>query len=148
MKEIDFKKILIGVSLSEITQKVYPYSQYITRKFESETHLLFVARLGRDDLFSTPGDVVKIKNEVVKNSEKRLEQFAKATFNTGNVITKVAVGEPADEIIKYIEKENIDLVIMGTHGRRGIKRTFLGSVAAEVITRSPVPVVVINPLRV
>jgi len=49
------------------------------------------------------------------------------------------------EILKTIDSEGIDLVIMGTHGRKGLKYVFFGSVAENVVKRSPVPVLTINP---
>ena len=86
---------------------------------------------------------------MVKNAQQKLGEYAAKNLKGVNVTSKtISVGDPADEIISYIKNEGVDLVIMGTHGRRGVKRTFLGSVANEVITRSPVPVVVINPMRV
>ena len=148
MKEISFKKILVAVSLTEITYKAIPYEKYILQKFDCETHLLFVARIGRDDLLNTPGEAMKIKREVQENAEKKLNEHAQEYFKNEDVITCVKVGDPADEIIDYINNEKIDFVLMGTHGRRGIKKTFLGSVAEDVIKRSPAPVVIINPFRV
>ncbi len=148
MGKIMFQKILIAVSLTDITEKAYPYAKYICNKFEGENHLLFVARIGRDNLYSTPGAAVETKNEIMRNAEKELDKFAEEKFKGDYSKKTVLMGDPADEIIKYIKDAHIDLVIMGTHGRRGVKKTFLGSVAAEVITRSPAPVVVINPLRV
>lgn len=58
---------------------------------------------------------------------------------------KVLTGDPAKEILKFIESEEIDMVIMGTHGRKGLEHVFFGSVAENVLRRSPVPVLVINP---
>ena len=58
------------------------------------------------------------------------------------------LGDAIEEIINYINNEGIDLVIMGTHGRKGLNRVFFGSVADGVIKMSPVPVMSINPYRV
>jgi len=59
----------------------------------------------------------------------------------------VVQGDPAEEILKYVESEKVDLVIMGTHGRKGLDRILFGSVANEVVKRSPAPVLTINPYR-
>ena len=48
------------------------------------------------------------------------------------------------QILSYTEKEKIDFVVMGTHGRKGIDRLLMGSVAAGVIARSPVPVITVS----
>ena len=52
-----------------------------------------------------------------------------------------------EEIINYIEDQNIDLVIMGTHGRKGMDKVIFGSVAERVLKTSPVPVMVVNPYK-
>jgi nucleotide-binding universal stress UspA family protein len=48
-------------------------------------------------------------------------------------------------ILNVIENEDVDLVIVGTHGRKGLEHTVFGSVAENVVRRSPVPVLTINP---
>jgi len=55
------------------------------------------------------------------------------------------VGNPSDEILSYIEKHNVDLIVMSTHGRSGLSRFFFGSVAEKVSRHSRVPVLLIAP---
>jgi len=57
-------------------------------------------------------------------------------------------GAPASEIVKEIEAEGINMVVMGTDGRRGLEERIFGSVAENVVKKSPVPVLVINPHKV
>ncbi|MBA4391890.1 MAG: hypothetical protein C0399_13280, partial [Syntrophus sp. (in: bacteria)] len=52
-------------------------------------------------------------------------------------------GNEDEEILKFIRKETIDIIVMGTHGRTGLKHVFLGSVAEKIIRRSPIPVFII-----
>lgn len=61
---------------------------------------------------------------------------------------KIAYGDPAREILDAIESEKIDLVVMGTHGRKGLENVLFGSVARNVVRRSPVPVLTVNPYKV
>ena len=61
------------------------------------------------------------------------------------VETRVAVGAPADKILELAAKEKIDLIIMGTHGRKGLERTIFGSVADKIVQAAPCPVVTIRP---
>ncbi|MEF8775477.1 MAG: universal stress protein [Haloarculaceae archaeon] len=58
--------------------------------------------------------------------------------------TVVALGKPADVILDVCEDEDYDHVVMGSHGREGLSRLFLGSVAEAVIRRAPVPVTVVR----
>jgi nucleotide-binding universal stress UspA family protein len=60
-------------------------------------------------------------------------------LNACNVSTVVVVGEPAETILDYIEANGIDLVVMSTHGRSGVSKWFLGSVAERVLRRSVAP---------
>ena len=53
-------------------------------------------------------------------------------------------GKPADEILAYAEKNGVDLIIMNTHGRSGVSRWFMGSVAERVVRHSPVPVLLVS----
>jgi nucleotide-binding universal stress UspA family protein len=61
--------------------------------------------------------------------------------------TAVVVGDAAEQIINYIEDRHIDLVIMGTHGLKGMDKILFGSVADRVVKNSPVPVMVVNPYK-
>jgi nucleotide-binding universal stress UspA family protein len=56
----------------------------------------------------------------------------------------VVQGEPAYEIVQFARKQNADAVVMGTHGRTGLKRMFIGSVAEDVLRSSTVPVVIVR----
>ena len=60
-------------------------------------------------------------------------------------VYRVAVGEPAAAIMKLTRREKADLVIMTTHGKSGLKRALLGSVADEVVRNSKKPVLVVTP---
>lgn len=58
--------------------------------------------------------------------------------------TDVVVGRPARSIVEYAEENDVDAVVMGSHGRDGVSRILLGSVAETVVRRSPVPVTVVR----
>ncbi|MDF9748317.1 universal stress protein [Natrinema salsiterrestre] len=58
--------------------------------------------------------------------------------------TETAVGKPAREVVRFAEDNDIDHVIIGSHGRSGLSRILLGSVAETIVRRSPVPVTVMR----
>lgn len=62
----------------------------------------------------------------------------------GDFETETVVGEPAREIISYLEDEPVDRVFVGSHGRSGLSRVLLGSVAERIVRRAPVPVTVVR----
>ena len=59
----------------------------------------------------------------------------------------VVCGDADDDTLKVIESEGIELLIMGTHGRKGLEQVIFGIVAEKVVKKSPVPVLMINPYK-
>jgi nucleotide-binding universal stress UspA family protein len=57
--------------------------------------------------------------------------------------TRISFGEPFEEIVQEAEKSRVDLIVMGTHGRTGISRALIGSVAERVIRKSSLPVLTV-----
>ncbi|MEF8863154.1 MAG: universal stress protein [Haloarculaceae archaeon] len=60
------------------------------------------------------------------------------------VVTEIVEGDPHGEILEYVSEHDIDLVVMGTHGRTGTDRIVMRSVAERVVRRSPVPVLTVR----
>ena len=148
MREI--KKILFPVDLSEVSSKLAPDVIAMGQKFGAEIHLFFVA--GSFEKFTTfyipHPSLQNFGDEVLKGGQKKLKEFVEEFFSAYPKLKTVVVqGDPAEEILKYNASEKIDLVIMGTHGRKGLDRILFGSVANQVVQNSPAPVLTINPYR-
>ena len=141
------KKILFPVDLSEVSPKIAPYVQEMAAKFGSEVHLLFVARILQHftSIYVPHPSVSNFEGEIVKGAERKLEEFVEDHFRGFSPKAKVVLGDPAEEILSYVRSEGIDLVIMGTHGRKGLEKIVFGSVVERVVQKSPVPVLTINP---
>ncbi len=145
-----FRKILFPVDLSEVSAQIIPTVTSMAATFQSDLHLLFVARIFRyyDTIYVPPVSIVEFEEKIVQGAERRLNEFVEEHLKDCCVaVARVVPGDPAEEIVKYIDAEGIDLVIMGTHGRKGLDRILFGSVATHVVTRSPVPVMTVNPYR-
>ena len=85
----------------------------------------------------------------IVGAEKKIGEFAGTYFEETSVCkTKVIVGDAAEEIVNYAKDEGINLIVMGTHGRKGLDRILFGSVAERVIKTASVPVLSVNPYRV
>ena len=77
--------------------------------------------------------------------EERFDGFLADTDLSGLETTrKLSVGSPADAVVEAVEESGADLVVMGTHGRQGVERLFLGSTAAKVLRRMPCPVMTLR----
>jgi nucleotide-binding universal stress UspA family protein len=141
------KKILFPVDLSEVSPKIAPYVKEVASKFGAEIHLVFVARVLQyfTSIYVPHPSVTNFEAEIVKGAERKLDEFVKEYFQGVSPKVQVILGDAAEEILNYVRSEGIDLIIMGTHGRKGLEKIVFGSVAERVVHKSPVPVLTINP---
>ncbi len=83
--------------------------------------------------------------EVQESAERVLEEARAIAADHGREVdTDLLTGRPALEIVAYAEDHDVDHVVVGSHGRRGLARFLLGSVAEQVVRRSPAPVTVMR----
>jgi nucleotide-binding universal stress UspA family protein len=146
----EFKRILFPVDLSDTSTKIVPYVETMAEKFDSRIHLLFVARAFQyfNAIYVPNMSIKTLETQIIEGAERRLQEFMDEHFkNFLNKTKHVAAGDISEEILKYIKSEKIDLLIMGTHGRKGLEKAFFGSVAERVAKIAPVPVFLINPYR-
>ena len=146
----DFKKILFPVDLSKVSAEIIPYVTTLARTFQADLHVLFVARIFKyyDTIYVPPVSIVEFEEKIVAGGQRRLDEFVGEHLKDCCVsVVKVIPGDPAEEIVRYIDAEGIDLVVMSTHGRKGLDRVLFGSVANHVVTTSSVPVMTVNPYR-
>jgi nucleotide-binding universal stress UspA family protein len=83
--------------------------------------------------------------EFEEESRRRLEAVAQEKLAGISHEVFIASGNAAPEILNLAAEQKIDLIVMGTHGRTGVKHFILGSVAEHVVRESPVPVLTIHP---
>jgi nucleotide-binding universal stress UspA family protein len=143
-----FKEILAPVDLSEASPKLVPHILTMAAKFDSEIHLLFVARISSHltGFYIPYPKITEFEKAVLEGAERKLIEFKEEYFKDWpRTKAKVVCGDISDEIFDYIDTAGIDLLIMGTHGRKGLDRSVFGSVAERVIKTSSVPVLVVNP---
>jgi len=65
----------------------------------------------------------------------------------GNWKVATLFGDPSEEILNYAAKNNCGFIVMGTHGRKGLEKTLLGSVTAVVASKSEIPVITVSPMK-
>ncbi|MBI5603432.1 MAG: universal stress protein, partial [Deltaproteobacteria bacterium] len=120
MKE--FKQILFPIDFSESSPKILPYVLTMSKTFGSTVHLLYVVRdLKYLSSFHVPHpSLTLIENEIAESSKKMMEKVCEEELQgCPRFVKKIIVGDAANEIIRYAQEEKIDLIIMGTHGRKG-----------------------------
>jgi nucleotide-binding universal stress UspA family protein len=148
MVKID--KILFPSELREYSLKILPYVLSMSEKYNSTIYLLHVI----DDISKWGGFYLPhisldlYQKEAMEVAEKFMDKVCEQQMKgCPNFERRILSGDPAAEILKTIASEGIDLVVMGTHGYKGLERAIFGSVARKVVKNSPVPVLTINPYR-
>ena len=146
MVKID--KILFPSELREYSLKILPYVISMSEKYNSTIYLLHVI----DDISKWGGFYLPhisldlYQKEAMEAAEKFMDKVCERQMKgCPNFERRILSGDAAAEILKTIDSEAIDLVIMGTHGYKGLEHAIFGSIARKVLKNSPVPVMVVNP---
>ena len=141
------RSILVAVDASEAAQAALNHAREIAKAFSAKlvlVNVVDVTKLLAVAGYETPYPVDAIA--VMRDDAKTI--LADATRScSSDALTSVEVtseGDAVDEILSIAQRENVDLIALGTHGRTGISRIFLGSVAEGVLRRSKVPVLVVR----
>ncbi len=143
---MEVKKVLWPTDFSSNAEKALPYVTDLTQKYGAEIHVLYVIEdIAHHESWYGDFDrsrVDKLMEWAEKSATKRLEQVCEKYLNSCPLYVKhIAIGDPAQEILKLIDKEKVDLVVMASHGEKGYFR--FGSVTEKVLKNSPVPVTTI-----
>lgn len=143
----EVKKILFPVDLTENSRRIFPYVLGLVRQCRADLHLLHVAL----DLEQFGGlyDLTDLQGGFLEKAQDRLAELCQCEIKQmPGVTVRVEAGDPAQKIVEYARREGVDLIVMGTHGRKGLEHVICGSVAENVVRSSPVPVLTVNPHRV
>ena len=152
-----FERIVVPLDGSQFSTHSLRYAIEIAKRFGSEVILLrVVAATPHQDVTALSAEADEVARQAEQSLDKRnaeeVQQYLKTEVE--QVIaqgvkgsTHTMVGDAAKSIIQYCEKKKVDLVIMATHGKSGIKRAVLGSVADDVIRQPGLHVLSIRPLE-
>jgi nucleotide-binding universal stress UspA family protein len=148
-----YKKILVPLDGSELAEKVLPHAAALAKCGGAQVTLLTVVQL----TFGFTAAKLEVIPEAVAERRAALQAEAIAYLDKirrdleAQGITACAValeGDVATEIIAYAEREGLDLVAMATHGRTGINRFIMGSIAEKVLRGTIKPVLLIRAIPV
>jgi nucleotide-binding universal stress UspA family protein len=143
---MDVKKILWPTDFSDNSEHALPYVTSLGEKYQTEVHVLYVIpELANHEPWYGEFDqshIDKIHDWERKTAEKRLNEICEKYLDGCPLyIRHIAMGDPAEEILKLAEKEKVDMVVMASHGRKGLFH--FGSVAEKVVKNSLVPIVTV-----
>jgi nucleotide-binding universal stress UspA family protein len=142
-----FRRILVPTDFSEPSEAALELALELARRFDAELDLFHAQDL---PAYIFPDAVVPVSPTVVSELERashaELDRLAARVRAAGvRVSTSSSVGSHDGEILRHAENTGCDLIVMGTHGRTGIKHALLGSVAERVVRRAPCPVMTVRP---
>lgn len=142
------KKILVPCDFSKPATNAFRFALDVAKHAKGTIHLLHVIELPvMHDTVLMPvlNFEQQLLNDLIKSAEARFSKITDKYSAEGvKVIVKTEFGAVSRMIQDYIEKESIDIVIMGSHGASGVKELFIGSNAERMVRRSPVPVIVVK----
>ena len=143
---MDLNKILWPTDFSSGAEKALPYVRSLTQQYGAEIHVLYVIEdIAHHESWYGDFDkkrVEELMERAQKLAKKRLDQICEKYLEGCPLYIKhFAVGDPAKEILKLIDSEKVDTVVMASHGAKGNFR--FGSVTEKVLKNSPVPVTTI-----
>jgi nucleotide-binding universal stress UspA family protein len=136
-----YDSILVPVDWSSPSDAAVQNARGLAAEHDATVHLLHAVELVQLGYAGT------VSSQVVEDSRASAEDLLAETadeFENVPVETTVTMGEPVDSIDEYVEEHDIDLVVMGTHGRSGVKRVVLGSTTERTIRLVDVPVLTIE----
>ncbi len=136
-----YEKILFPTDGSDGSNAALEHAIDLAKRYDATLQGLYVGDQRSYAGIAGDMDREKIREAQESLGEEALETVISAAEAGGvNVETTRSIGLPAEEIIETIRADGVDLVVMGTQGRTGVKRALLGSVAESVVRQSPVPV--------
>ncbi|MCK9240703.1 universal stress protein [Desulfocurvus sp.] len=143
----DIKKILCAVDFSDSSRIVAEYAATLAAKLGAEVVVLYVApSLTQYVGFHVPpSSIESFVGGIVDGAEQTMEKFITEHFQGTPAEGKVTTGYAAEEILTVAQENGVDMIVMGTHGRKGIDRILFGSVAEKVVKSAPIPVFTVRP---
>jgi nucleotide-binding universal stress UspA family protein len=144
---MEIKNILFPTDFSEGSAQALQYAVDMSKRYGAKLYVVHVIY----DIAKATGWYVphvsmdEMYKDIQEGAKKELERFGvEELAGVKNVERRVITGVPHEEIINFVRANKIDLIIMGTHGRKGIDKILFGSTAAQVVRHAPCPVLTVR----
>lgn len=142
-----FDRILLPTDGSEAVQPAVDAAIDLADKYDATLDVLYVVEppSSVSGLAGGATTIDDLLDELEADGRDATAEIADQARASGlEVTTEVRRGNPRDDILEYAEHNDVDAIVLGTHGRRGVKRTLLGSVTEAVVRRAEVPVLTVH----
>jgi nucleotide-binding universal stress UspA family protein len=149
---VDIRSILVPLDIDEKLDSALNYAIDLTEKINASISVVYVLRLDIYD-YGVPSNIIESLERLSSNElEKRIEEIELKRGTQKKEVTELKINaemiqriNPSVAIADYASDKNIDLIVTNTHGRKGIRRLILGSVAEKIIQESTCAVLVLKP---
>ncbi|MGA8065902.1 MAG: universal stress protein [Terriglobales bacterium] len=143
-RRIDLKNILFATDFSSCSNAALPYALSIARRFGATLHAAYVKPTDAEVFFASPESWPTVAEADEKRVQARIEQMEKQLHDLPHDVLTPR-GKVAEAVASIIEEWSIDLLVLGTHGRSGLGKLLMGSVAEEIFRRAACPVLSVGP---
>lgn len=144
---ITLKHVLVPTDFSDASDVAVIYGQVLAKAFGAQLHLLHVVPEATALPWAAVTDVGSLdalQKEWETEAGTRLQQLVPDDADRERVTVVTRTGDPARQIVAYAADNEVDLLVIGTHGRGFVAHVFLGSVAEQVVRRAPCPVLTVR----
>jgi nucleotide-binding universal stress UspA family protein len=154
MKRIaDIKQVITPIDFSENAQLIAESAAYVAGTFKASLNLIFVVQDFADysGFFVPQMNAPDLVQELFTSAEERMDTFIQENeraFKAMGVTalhSKILMGDVAEKIIEYAVQTQGNLIVMGTHGYKGLEKVMFGSIADKVVKAAPCPIMTVNP---
>jgi nucleotide-binding universal stress UspA family protein len=142
-----FERILCPFDFSEFSTRAYDYAQSLARHYEAKLLLQHVLApmLPAYPSYVYPDMANDLYQDLRAHAEQQVQQFVKTRTRNGFALeTCVCEGQVTDSILAFAQSRQVDLIVMGTHGRHGFDRLLLGSVTEKILRKAHCPVLAVR----
>jgi len=144
---MEIKGILFPTDFSEGSAQALKYAVEFAKKYNAKLYILHVIydMAKGSGLYVPHVSMDQLYRDIVEGAKKELDNFGVEDLSgMKNVERTVMTGVPHHEIVGFADKNKIDMIIIGTHGRTGIDRLLFGSTASQVVRNAPCPVLTVR----
>lgn len=147
------KKVVTPVDFSDNSKRIAESAAFFAGKFNAAMELVFVVQHFDDysGFFVPQMTLPTLEGELAESADVKMSSFCKEIETicleqgVSELTYKILMGDVGEQITEYAEKVEADMIIMGTHGYKGLEKIMFGSVADKVVRSAPCPVLTINP---
>lgn len=145
---MEFKKIIYATDFSESSQQAAPYAAELAKRYGAKVYVVHVLY----DIAKASGWYVphastdELYADMEKEAKKQLHRAVAEDLRGHEAVEYVVLkGVPDEEIVRFADEQGADVIVISTHGRRGLDRVLFGSTSEKVVRHARCPVLTVRP---